>query len=81
MGFVRKPLLTELFSSKAFGLKAGEVSQPVETAYDVHLIVAEKISPPGFQLVRKSIEFAIARERLNAIAVQGGVMNADCFKK
>lgn len=81
MNFVRKPLLVPEFGTAAFQLQEGEVSQPVKTSYGYHLILLEKIAPPEFSLVQKSIEYEIGRQRLDAMVVSGIQMNPDYFGK
>lgn len=81
MNFVRKPLLLPEFGEAAFRLKLGEVSEPVKTPEGYYLILVEKIAPPAFEAVRKSIEFELARERMAAMTVSGVQMNAEYFGK
>ena len=81
MALVRKPVLAQEFGDVAFQMKAGEVSKPVQTTYGYHLILVEKIVPPEFAAVRKSLEYEIARERIEAMVVSGIRMNPDYFGK
>ncbi len=81
MDLVRKAVLTQEFGEVAFQLKTGEVSKPVKSTYGYHLILVEKIVPPEFGSVRKSLEYEIARERIQAIVVSGIQLNPDYFGK
>ena len=56
------------FEIAAFRLAAGELSEPVKTHDGYHLILVERIIPPKFEEVRKSIEYQIARELTEAIS-------------
>lgn len=81
MDFVRKPTLIPEFGAVAFQMKQGELSQPVKTMYGYHLILVEKIVPPEFSIMRKSIEYELARERLEAMVVSGIKLNPAYFDK
>jgi parvulin-like peptidyl-prolyl isomerase len=79
MNLVRKPLLVPEFGDVAFQLKAGEISEPIKTHEGYHLATVERIVPPAFESVRKSIEFEIARERMRQMPVSGVKLNPDYF--
>jgi peptidyl-prolyl cis-trans isomerase C len=81
MHMVRKPMLAPEFGAAAFQLKEGELSKPVKTVYGYHLILLEKILPPDFAVVRKSLEYEIARQRLDAMVVTGIKLNPAYFGK
>ncbi|MBI4892461.1 MAG: hypothetical protein HY821_17685, partial [Acidobacteria bacterium] len=46
-----------------------------------HLILVEKIAPPQYELIRKSLVYDIARERFNALIASAVQLNPDYFKK
>jgi parvulin-like peptidyl-prolyl isomerase len=79
LNFIRKPLLLPEVGEAAFQMKAGELSQPIKTTEGYELVLVEKIAPPAFELVRKSIEYEIARERMQQIEVTGIKLNPDYF--
>ena len=45
LGAFRKEAMVAPFAEKAFSMKAGEISEPVRTAFGWHLIKVEKINP------------------------------------
>jgi hypothetical protein len=81
LGVLRQPLLIPELGEAAFRLKAGEVSEPVKTTEGYHLILVEKVFPPQFEAVRKSLEWEIARERFQQAPMTGIQMNPDYFGK
>jgi hypothetical protein len=62
--------MDEAFSRAAFALEAGEVSQPVQTPFGVHLIRCDRIKPGGKQVaeVRQDLEDALAAELLDKLS-------------
>lgn len=60
--FERGKMLPE-FENAAFGLKEGEISQPIKTSYGYHIILTEKKSIGGLQPLDK-VQKAIARKLL-----------------
>ena len=60
----------EAFSRPAFALEVGEISPPVKTAFGVHLIRCDEITPGDKKLadVRKELEDALRRELLEKLA-------------
>ena len=81
MNYVRKPMLVPEFGAVAFQLKKGELSEVVKTSDGYHLIRVEDIAPPKFEVVRKAIEYDLARERMDAMTVSGIKLNPDYFGK
>ncbi|NUQ66215.1 MAG: peptidylprolyl isomerase [Pirellulales bacterium] len=65
----RGPML-ESFTRAAFALKAGEISEPVQTPFGVHLIRCDEVKPGTRQLdeVRGTVNEALARELLEKLA-------------
>jgi parvulin-like peptidyl-prolyl isomerase len=71
LGFIhRRGSMVEGFSQAAFALEVGQVSQPVTTAFGVHLIRVDAIKPGNKTLaeVRDRIEEALERELLERLA-------------
>jgi len=62
--------MDESFSRAAFALEAGQVSQPVKTAFGVHLIRCDEIKPGDKKPaeVRKELEDALSQELLDKLA-------------
>jgi len=62
--------MDESFSRAAFALNTGQVSQPVKTAFGVHLIRCDEIKPGDKKLaeVRKELENALSLELLDKLA-------------
>ena len=79
LNFIRRPLLLPELGDAVFRMQEGEVSGPIGTTAGYHLILVEKIAPPPFELVRKSLEYELARERIEQISTQGVEMNPNYF--
>jgi parvulin-like peptidyl-prolyl isomerase len=62
--------MDESFSRAAFALEVGQVSQPVKTAFGVHLIRCDEIKPGAKKLadVRKELEDALSLELLDKLS-------------
>ncbi len=81
LGFIRKPLLVPEVGEVAFKLKVGEISEPIKSLDGFYLVLLEKIVPPAFEVVRKSLEYDLARERVAAMPIPDVQMNPDYFGK
>jgi parvulin-like peptidyl-prolyl isomerase len=81
LNFIRKPLLLPEVGAAAFQMNAGDVSQPIKTTEGYELVLVEKIAPPAFELIRKSLEYEMARERMQQIELTGIKLNPDYFGK
>ncbi len=71
LGFIpRHGVMDEAFSRAAFALEAGQVSEPVQTPFGVHLLYCNEIKPGDKKLndVRKELDEALARELLEKLA-------------
>jgi parvulin-like peptidyl-prolyl isomerase len=68
------------FSLAAFQLPAGAVSEPVKSADGYHLILVEKVVPPKFEEVRRSVEYQMALERIQAMT-KAFELNEEYFGK
>ncbi len=71
LGFIpRHGVMDEAFSRAAFKLEIGQISDPVQTPFGVHLIRCDEITPGDKPLkdVRKELEEALARELLEKLA-------------
>ncbi len=79
MNFVRKPVINPDLGEVAFKMKVGEVSAPVKTTEGYFLVTVEKVVPPDLELVRKSLEFEIARERMQKMSFSGVILNPAYF--
>ena len=71
LGFIpRHDRMTETFSRAAFGLKVGEISEPVVDQFGVHLIQCTDVKPGDktWQDVRRELLAALVRERFIELA-------------
>jgi peptidyl-prolyl cis-trans isomerase C len=71
LGFIpRRGVMDEAFSRAAFALEPGQVSQPVQSRFGVHLIRCDQVKPGTTPLsaVRTEVEEALARELLTRLA-------------
>ena len=66
VGYFRKGLMTADFEKASFGLKVGEVSDPVKTQYGYHilqLVDRRRIPPPPFETIRQELREKLLREQ------------------
>lgn len=66
LGFFGKGIMDPAFEQAAFALNEGEVSQPVRSAFGVHLILLEAIRPSetkSFEAVRGELLAELRRDR------------------
>ncbi|MEO1330514.1 MAG: peptidyl-prolyl cis-trans isomerase [Pseudomonadota bacterium] len=66
LGFFTAERMVPEFSAAAFALQAGEISEPVQTAFGWHVIKLEerrRQQPPSFEQVKERLVEALARER------------------
>lgn len=71
LGFIpRRERMVEAFSSAAFALKKGEISDPVVTYFGVHLILCTEVKPGNktWQEAQPLLVAAVARERERVLA-------------
>ncbi|MEC7814835.1 MAG: SurA N-terminal domain-containing protein [Pseudomonadota bacterium] len=64
LGFAGRGVYDEAFENALFALEAGEVSEPVETTFGVHLIRLEEVrrsEPPTFEELREELRAELAR--------------------
>lgn len=70
LGFFRKEDMVPEFSDAAFKLKAGQLSQPVQTQFGWHVIKLEEkrmSQPPAFDQVKDDIKGQLADEALGKL--------------
>ncbi|HET8850568.1 MAG TPA: SurA N-terminal domain-containing protein [Marinobacter sp.] len=66
LGFAGRGVYDEAFENALFALETGEVSEPVETSFGLHLIRLEDIrrsEPPTFEELREELHAELARAR------------------
>ena len=71
LGAFRKEAMVKPFSDKAFGMQAGEISEPVRTRFGWHIIKVEKVNEattPTLEDVRKKITDKLTLERARTLA-------------
>ena len=64
LGFAGRGVYDEAFENALFALETGEVSEPVETSFGVHLIRLEEVrrsEPPTFEELRDELRTELAR--------------------
>ncbi len=66
----RRGPMVESFTRAAFSLEPGEISEPVQTPFGIHLIRCDAVKPGTCTLaeVREEVDQALARELLEKIA-------------
>ncbi|MEX0980175.1 MAG: peptidylprolyl isomerase [Gemmatimonadota bacterium] len=65
LGFFDRNQMIEPFSDAAFALQPGEVSEPVESIYGIHVIRVEERRSPDFDEVREAFLAQLRSERMN----------------
>lgn len=77
--FSRGAMVSE-FEAAAFELPVGKVSEPFKTKYGYHIIEVAERRPYPFERVRATLEFARAKQKLEAIASTGIQLSDTYFK-
>jgi parvulin-like peptidyl-prolyl isomerase len=73
LGYItRNGIMVEEFSKAAFALEVGEVSEPVQTKFGVHLIRCSQVRPGSkpWTEVRQQLQGPVAQELFNKLAAQ-----------
>lgn len=77
--FSRGAMVSE-FEAAAFAVPVGKFSEPFKTKYGYYLIEVTERRPYPFERVRATLEFARARQKLEAIASTGFQLSETYFK-
>jgi hypothetical protein len=78
--FTRGAMLAE-FETAAFAATPGQVSEPFKTKYGWHVLLVDERRPFAFERVRPTLEFIRAKQKLEAVAASGTVLNDAYFKR
>jgi peptidyl-prolyl cis-trans isomerase C len=73
LGWVPRGVMTRPFEDAIFALKAGQISEPIETPYGVHVVRIEEVQQPAlpaFELVRDDIRILILQQRREQLKKQ-----------
>lgn len=65
LGFFERDQMVEPFADAAFSLQPGEVSEPVESMFGLHVIRVEERRVPDFEEVREGFLAQLRGERVN----------------
>lgn len=64
LGWFRRSEMVQQFSDAAFKLKAGEVSEPVQTQYGYHLVKVDKLGKDASQVEKDDIRKRILAQKM-----------------
>jgi peptidyl-prolyl cis-trans isomerase D len=70
LGEIEQGLMDPVFDQAAFGLAAGELSEPVRSRFGYHLIEVEEIAPARikpFEEIRESLSKELARQKAESL--------------
>jgi peptidyl-prolyl cis-trans isomerase C len=73
LGWVPRGVMTRPFEDAIFALAAGQISEPIETPYGVHIVKIEEVQEPAlpaFELVRDDIRIRILQQRRDQLKKQ-----------
>jgi peptidyl-prolyl cis-trans isomerase D len=73
LGAFRKDAMVKPFADQAFAMKAGDVSEPVQTRFGWHIIKVEKVNEAttrSFEAARDDIRRKLTDERAKALAYE-----------
>ena len=73
LGVFRKDAMVKPFAEQAFAMKAGDISEPVQTRFGWHIIKVEKVNEAttaSFEAARDNIRRKLTDERAKALAYE-----------
>ena len=73
LGWVPRGVMTQPFEDAIFALAAGQISEPIETPYGVHVVKIDEVQEPAlpaFELVRDDIRIRILQQRRDQLKKQ-----------
>jgi len=73
LGWVPRGVMTKPFEDAIFALGAGQISEPIETPYGVHVVKIEDVQQPAllsFELVRDDVRTRILQQRRDQLKKQ-----------
>lgn len=73
LGWVPRGVMTKPFEDAIFALAAGQVSEPIDTPYGVHVVKIEEVQQPAlpaFELVRDDVRTRILQQRRDQLKKQ-----------
>ena len=73
LGWVPRGVMTKPFEDAIFALAAGQISEPIETPYGVHVVKIEEVQQPAlpaFALVRDDVRIRILQQRREQLKKQ-----------